>query len=214
VPDEWVAVSLRKRRLALYRSRVRWALAIVVVLAGVTGGLMAAMTTSPPRPRSLPSVKATPRYDAGGWIFAANFPAAPSVTRLPTSLSGKRYTTTFYSAVSVKFDMVVGVYPFPIGKPTTSALTFLRHAVTRPRHSPVSVRLRPGTSTTVQGFPSVWLAPTSDGRNTTSYGVIVLDGHVAYEIVVKGPSSTADASFRLALRTFRIVNPSRAVVAL
>jgi hypothetical protein len=209
VRDEWVSASRRTGRLAVYRSRLGRTLAIVLALAIVTGGVMVAMAMSRP---SLPSAAAPPRYDAGGWTFSVDFPSAPSVTRFRTSLGGKPFTATFFSAVSGKFDMVVGVYPFPIGKPTTSAQTFLRREVTNPRHSPVSGRLRPGPSTTVQGFPSVWLAPTLDGGRTASFGVIVLDGHVGYEIVVKGPSSAAEARLRQALRTFRILDPSRARV--
>jgi hypothetical protein len=209
VRDDWVAVNRRSRRLAVYGSRLRRALAIVVALAVVTAGVMVAMTMS----GSSPSVAgAQQRYDAGGWTFAADFPSAPKVTHFRSSLGGKPYTATFYSADSHNLEMVVGVYPFPIGKPVTSARTFLRRELTGAAHSPVSVRLRPGPSTTVQGLPSVWLAPTFDGHATATFGVIVLDGHVAYEIVLKGPSSTGDASLQQIVHTFRIIDPARARV--
>jgi len=210
VRDEWVAVPPRTRLIAVYASRLRRALAIVLVLALATGGVIAAMAMSH---KSAPvAAAAQHHYDAGGWTFAADFPSTPSVTRFRSSLGGKPYTATFFSAASHSFDMVVGVYPFPIGKPVTSARTFLRRELTGPHHSPVSVRLRPGTSTTVQGLPSVWLAPTLDAGSMASFGVIVLDGHVAYEIVVKGPSSTADATLKRTLLAFRIVDPARATV--
>jgi hypothetical protein len=208
VRDDWVAVNRRSRRLAVYGSRLRRALASVVALAVVTGGVMVAVTMS----HSSPGIAgAQHRYDAGGWTFAADFPSAPKVTHFGASLGGKPYTSTFFSVVSPNSEMIVGVYPFPIGKPVTSARTFLRRELSGAAHSPVSVRLRPGPSTTVQGLPSVWLAPTFEGRLAT-YGVIVLDGHVAYEIVLKGPSATTDASLQQVVNTFRIIDPARARV--
>jgi len=215
-PDGWLAATRRSRRLGDV-SRSRWALAIVLALGVAAAAVMASMTTGQLSPPSAGApqghhAEAPQRYDAGGWTFAADFPSAPSVVRLRSSLDGRPYIATFYSAVSPKADMDVGVYPYPIGKPTMSALTFLRRESTGAGRSPVRVRLRPRATTTFQGLPALWLATTSDGGNKASFGVIVLDGHVAYEVVLTGPSSTVNESFQQALKTFRIVDPARAMV--
>jgi len=186
--------------------------------AVVVAGVIALMTTNhvgPPSTKAPQPFHAGPpkRYDAGGWIFTADFPSSPSVVRLRTSLDGTPYIATFYSAVSSSVDMNVAVYPYPLGKPSSvSAATFLRRAVTSAGQSPVHRKLQPGTSTNVQGLPALWLAATFDGGTMASFGVIVLDGHVAYEIVLSGPSTTINASFRQALDAFRIVDPAKGIV--
>jgi hypothetical protein len=214
VPDEWVAGAKRSRRLdAGHRSRLRRVSATVLVLA-LAGGAVALMTTSHEATPPVAGRGTTPRYDAGGWVFSADFPSAPTVTHFSSSLGGQPYTVTLYSSVSARDDMIVGVYPFPVGKATMSAATFLRREITDAHRSPVKVHLQPGTSTTVQGLPSVRLATKFDGASTSSLGVVILDGHVAYEIVVTGPSSTVGTGFRQALSSFRIVDPARAIVTI
>jgi len=215
VPRPW------RRRAALRRAQLRWVLVMVTLLAVVGGGAIMAVTMT----KSAPPVWAPPAYEpgtaqlydaGGGWTFAAEFPSAPAVERVPSSLDGKPYTATVYSAVSLSATMTVGVYPFPLGPSslgqTMSARGFLRREVTGSGFSPANGLLRPTNSATLQGLPGLWLATSFDGGNSASFGVIVLDGHVAYEVVVTGPATTVNTSFRQVLHTFRIIDQGRAIV--
>lgn len=200
------------------RPSLRRVAALVVALGLVAAGVMATITTGHlgvPGTKPPQGFHAGPahQYDAGGWTFAAAFPAPPTATRLQESLDGKPYVATFFSSASATVDMNVGVYPYPLGKPGVGADTFLRRALTTIRHSPVHQGLQPGKSTQVQGLPAIWLAATFDGGNMASFGVIVLDGHVAYEVVLTGPSTTINGSFRQALGAFKILDPARGIVA-
>lgn len=201
--------------------------AVVVVAAGVTTGLIATNSSAPLRSSTAPqggtgpkastpaspSGKAStvPTYQAGGWPFVASFPSHPAVSRVSTSLMRSKYTATVYSAVTNGSDVTVGVYPFPLGVPKMSANTFLRTFVSQQGVRRVTGALM-GSSQTFQGLPAVSFAQTSNGGNMADFGTVVLDGHVAYVVLVSGPATTVTSAFQHALRSFRIVDPARGIV--
>jgi hypothetical protein len=105
----------------------------------------------------------------------------------------------------------VKVSPFPIGKPMGTVQTFLRRLAGR-QVSTKGVPLHSGATTKVQGLPAVWIASTSEGGNFGTFGVIILDGHVAFEVIVGGPAATVTSTFSHVIHGFRIIDPSRGVV--
>jgi hypothetical protein len=57
------------------------------------------------------------------------------------------------------------------------------------------------------------MAATANGGNEAAFGVGILDGHILYELLVTGPSTTINGTFQAALKDFRINNPSAGIVA-
>lgn len=182
--------------------------AALVALGAVAVGVSVATHTQQPV-QSLTRVPQT--FNAAGWVFQANFPSTPSAARLGASLYGKHYTETFYTSTSATDDMTVAVVPFPVGMPTMSADAFLRGFVGKAPKAGGG-HLRTGRATEIQGLPSLWLAATGDGGNMATFGVVILDGHVAYEILVTGSAVSVNTAFSAAVHSFRIVDPAKGIV--
>jgi hypothetical protein len=204
-------------RLGQVRWRKLGAVSALIIVLGVAGAAVAitraahpptAATSSPvTRPAAI-----TPRIFAGeGFPFIAQFPVTPVISSQQAVFAGRSYTETTYTGSSLQSDVVVTVSPFPIGKPMWTAQTFLRRLAGR-QVSTKGVRLRSGATTKVQGLPAVWIASTSEGGNFGTFGVIILDGHVAFEVIVGGPATTVTFTFSHVMHGFRIIDPSRGVV--
>ncbi|HEV8064469.1 MAG TPA: hypothetical protein VGP46_06540 [Acidimicrobiales bacterium] len=211
--DEFVVGGGRRR---VFGSRALLITA-VVVLAGA--GAYAATTglghhstpgVSAPTAPQLPGAPGI--YHAGPWVFTAKFPTNPVSVHAGARLGGKPYTLTTFSAAVGTSDTSVTVFPFPIGKLSTSADAFLRHFVSHDAAAPNGGTLKAGKSTRVQGFPALWIASTFDGGNSAMFGVVVLDGHVAWELMEMGPATTVTTSFQQELKSFRISDPGKAIV--
>jgi hypothetical protein len=203
-------VSKKSRSRAL-------AIAAAVALAGsafVAGTSLLRSHSSPQG--SAPTAPVLPDapgiYSAGAWTFTAKFPATPVSVRAGARLDGKGYTVTTFSASVGASNTSVSVFPFPIGKVSTDAGTFLRHFVKTNDSAPNGGTLKAGKSTTVQGYPALWIASTFDGGNSAMFGVVVLDGHVAWELIEMGPATTVTTSFQEELQGFHISDPSKAIV--
>lgn len=208
--DEWVAAARHAPPVRIAsRSRILWVLAIILVAGAATVGVMTTRGGS-----SSPARTAAPQsYQASGFPFAVSFPVAPSVSHIRLQLMNVPYTATLYSATSGTTDVAVGVYPFPIGVPKMSGQAFLRIFASHPGSAPAEARLRSGRSATIQGLPALWLAASANGGASAGFSVLVLDGHVAYEILVTGPSTSVTTTLGQIVRTFRVLDPNRAILA-
>ncbi len=205
--DNWSAGGRSSIAIGVRMPRLAVCLVIVLAMAAVAAGTIALHRSNHP-------AQASPQtYSVGRYKFVASFPTAPAVTSIAARFDRLSYTETIYSAYQGSSYSSVEVFPFPIGKPKkTTADAFLRRFVARSRTGPGGARLTPGRATTVQGLPSLWLAAAFNGGNTAFFGVIVLDGHVAYELVEMGPATTVNTDFERSLQTFRIVDPGTAFV--
>jgi hypothetical protein len=205
-------------RLGQVRWRKLGAVSALIVVLGVAGATVAITRAAHPptaatsSPLTRPAAATTPRIFAGeGFPFIAQFPVTPVISSQQAVFAGRSYTETTYTGSSLRSDVVVTVRPFPIGKPMGTAQTFLRRLAGR-QVSTKGVRLRSGATTKVQGLPAVWIASTSEGGNFGTFGVIILDGHVAFEVIVGGPATTVTFTFSHVMHGFRIIDPSRGVV--
>jgi hypothetical protein len=109
-------------------------------------------------------------------------------------------------------DVTVGVYPFPIGVPKMSGRAFLHVFASHPGSAPGGASLGSGRSTTIQGLPALWLAATTGGGTSAGRSVLVLDGHVAYQILVTGPATSVTTTLGQIVRSFKILDPNRAIL--
>jgi hypothetical protein len=192
-----------------------WLVAIAVLAVAAIGGpILANELSSHSQQNQLdaPALTSPQRYEASGLPFVAEFPSAPSVGHVHLALVRAPYTATIYTADSGSSAVTVGVYPFPLGKlGRFSAGTFIHTVIS---HGALASRptLRERGATEIQGLPAAFLASTHDGGALADFGVMVLDGHVAYEILVSGPATTVDTTFQHVMSTFRIVDPADGMV--
>ncbi len=187
--DTWTSSGHSNPVGGVRLSRVAVTLGIVIAIAALAAGTLVLHRSVNPKDA------APATYAAGRYSFVAAFPTAPMVTSVRARFDGKPYTETMYAASDGSTYSSVRVFPFPIGSPRTSAFTFLRRFVARNHAGPRGGSLRAGRTTMVQGLPSLWLADAFDGGNTAFFGVIVLDGHVAYELIEMGPATTVNMDF-------------------
>lgn len=194
-------VSATPRTRPATAKRVRRIVGGVLVLAvvgAVVGGIVAANsrggTGAPPALRT---------YAAPGAPFLAAFPAPPIESYASLDLYGKPYVATAYTAFSGRQMFSATVYPFPLGLPTMSAQQFLR--VFTSKIAGAEQLTIPGTvPTTFRGLPALQAVLTSPARTSYTKLLAVLDGHVAYVLMVSGSSPMPDGytgfvtSFRLA----------------
>jgi hypothetical protein len=152
------------------------------------------------------SVAAAQTYAASGLPFAAEFPASPTKTQQHLHLLNVPFTATTYTSTSGSTTESVGVYPLPLGNGAHFDLANFVHAFLG--MDPSSTTLTPGPTTTFQGMKAVPLAATSSGGNEAFFGLLVLDGHVVYEVLVSGPATTVDTDWHAALAKFRVVHPA------
>ena len=210
-------------------SWARWVALGVVLLAAVGVGAVlltrSGSTTSAP-PASQPSATspaASPSggqpapppahvYAAGGLPFAATFASTPSVTHFRASLVGTPYTATTYSGTDDASVVSVSVFPFPLGLPSMSGQAFLRVFANHLGAGPDGSSTREGRLTTFRHLPALWLAGAAKGGTIAAFGLVVLDGHVAYELQVAGPSTSVTTTFHRVLGSFRVVDPARGIV--
>jgi hypothetical protein len=194
-------VSATPRTRPATTKRVRRVVAGVLALAvvgGVVGGIVAANSRggvgAPPVVRT---------YQAPGAPFMAAFPTPPSESYASLDLYGKPYVATAYTAFSGRQVFSATVYPFPLGLPTMSAQQFLRMFTSKiARTDQLTI---PGTvPTTFRGLPALQAVLVSPAHTSYTKLLAVLDGHVAYVLMVSGSSPMPDgyaafvASFRLA----------------
>lgn len=206
------AVARRHRTIVpARRGRVLLGAAVAVVLAAALGLQLSHLDRQPaagiPPHGSAPA--APSRYEAGGLPFTAAFPVAPTLSHEHLSLLGLGYVASSYTAESSGTVLSVGVYPLPVGfghpvPVATFVRNFLRiEGVERPGTS-----VSAGAMTKMQGLDAAMLAGTSDGGRVATFGAIVLDGHVVYELLATGPATTVEGTFGTFLARFRIVDPA------
>lgn len=189
------------------------AAAVVVVAGGVA--ILVTRTTTQHQQASLtpPTLTPTTRAPAQSLPFVAAFPSTPSTTQTRLTLDKVPYTATLYSAVGGGSAVTVGVFPFPLGRyGRFDARAFLTSVVERGDLG-THARLRVSGVTTVQGLPATWVASTAGGGTSAVFGVVVLDGHIAYELLASGPATTVTATFHHVLDGFKIISPSSGVAA-
>jgi hypothetical protein len=156
--------------------------AILVVVGGVTAGVVASvMRSSPSTPPPLRS------YQAPGAPFRAAFPAPTVETHATLRLTGIPYTSTAFTAFSGAQMYSATVYPFPIGRPTMSATQFLR-IFTRSIAAPQMLSVPGSTPTTFRGLPALGAVLVARSGNQYTKLLAVLDGHIAYVLMVSGTS--------------------------
>jgi hypothetical protein len=206
------AVARRHRTLVPARKgRVLLGVAVAVALATALGlqlshlGRPAAGGT--PTHGSAPA--APSRYEAGGLPFTAAFPVAPTLSHEHLSLLGLGYVASSYTAESSGTVLSVGVYPLPVGfgHPVPAA-TFVRTFLRLDGVEPPGTSVSAGAMTKIQGLDAAMLAGTADGGRVATFGAIVLDGHIVYELLATGPATTVDRTFGTFLAHFRIVDPA------
>ncbi|MHB8243733.1 MAG: hypothetical protein ACYDGN_00065 [Acidimicrobiales bacterium] len=211
-PDEWTSGGKRRhlrRTTSVPRSRLSVVLLIALV---VLGGSIAALQLSnrAGHGRLGPPMLTSPRiYDMSGNPFQAAFPSHPTTRALPLHLLRLRYTASLYSSISGSSTVMVGVYPLPVGNPKNfRSGPLIRTLLATAGSVSAGTTLHGGVSATIQGLRSEWIATTTSGGQRSSFGVLVLDGHVVYEVLVTGPATTADITFHRFLRHFKITNPA------
>jgi hypothetical protein len=203
LPEELVrawdisAVPKVKPSVAKRRRRALLGIAVLLVVAGVAAGVVVTVTrgtsAGPPPVTS---------YQAPGAPFRAAFPAPTVETHATLRLVGIPYESTAYTAFSGSQMFSATVYPFPLGKPTMTAVQFLRkftHQVAAARELSV-----PGSTPTVfRGLPALSALLVSPHGGQYTKLLAVLDGHIAYVLMVSGTSQVPPgygsfvSSFRL-----------------
>lgn len=213
--DDWSSTNGAGTQVRRLRRPLALLAAAAVVIAGAS--IAAVELTSHGNPLSstgtgsggAPKFAAPARYHARGFPFVASFPSKPTVSHQKLHLLRLPYTATTYTAQDGSTSISVGVYPLPVGNPLNYHLHQFVHAfVNTSGTAPAGATVHAGAVSTFQGVKAVSLAGTADGGTSAGFGLIVLDGHVAYEILAIGPSSSVDSTFRSALKHFRIVKPS------
>ncbi|MGH9172120.1 MAG: hypothetical protein ACRD0Z_14825 [Acidimicrobiales bacterium] len=209
--DEFALGDGRSKTSSALHSRT---LSLVVVaalaLAAVAAGAILLVRHSSHESAAPAAPSAPGVYSAGRWTFTASFPVTPASVQSSATLYGRRYTVTTFSSTSGQDAESVSVFPFPVGRPTGDADAFLRTFVAQ-NSSPAAVgKVTPGKAARVQGLPALWLASSANGGTSAMFGVVILDGHVAWEIIETGPSTTVTMGFQQALKTFRIADPAKA----
>jgi hypothetical protein len=203
----------RRRRTTLVSSRsglVVLGVVVVVALAAALGLQLAHLGRQPadgipPQGSNPPAVS---RYEAGGLPFTAAFPVAPTLSHERLSLLGLGYVASSYTAESSGTVLSVGVYPLPVGFGTpVPAATLVRNFLRLDGAEPSGTSVSAGAMTKIDGLDAAMLAGTADGGRVASFGALVLDGHVVYELLVTGPATTVDQTFGTFLARFRIVDP-------
>lgn len=206
--------AVARRRRALLPSRRSLALlvaAVVVALAAAIGLQLFHLAGRPaagiPPQRSSPV--AVSRYEAGGLAFMAAFPVGPTLSHEHLSLLGLGYVASSYTAESAGTLLSVGVYPLPVGfgRPVPAA-TFVRNFLRLDGVEPSGSSVSAGAMTKIEGLDAAMLAGTADGGRSATFGAIVLDGHIVYELLATGPATTVDQTFKRFLAHFRIVDPA------
>lgn len=177
--------------------RVVGGVLVLAVVGGVVGGIVAANS----RGGAAPPVMRT--YAAPGAPFEAAFPAPPIESYASLTLYGKPYVATAYTAFSGRQMFSATVYPFPLGLPLLSAQQFLR--VFTSKIAGAQQLTIPGTvPTTFRGLPALEAVLVSPSGTSYTKLLAVLDGHVAYVLMVSGSSPAPNGyagfvtSFRLA----------------
>lgn len=217
-PDEWLSATRRGRvkgQAKLSSKRRNWliGLAVLAVVAiGTPLGLKEFSANNAQHKLSAPALIPEQTYTPGGYPISARFPTVPSVVRVPLSLAGSSYTATIYTSTSGSTAVTIGVYPFPIGKlTTTSPAAFLRGFIKGGAIS--TAHLHDGGQTVVEGLPAARLAATIHGGTLADFGVMVLDGHYAVEVLASGPATTVDKTFQQVMSNFRIDEPQKGIVS-
>lgn len=222
--DEFVAASSSSRwRGGSRRSRILAAAAAIVVAAAAVGVQLSHGTVAPPGHDALthgtaPAARSThasgsgpamSRYEAAGMPFSAAFPSAASMSRQHLRLLHLPYVATSYTSISAGTMVSVGVYPLPIRFGARVPLgTFVRSFLRLSGVVPPGSKVSAGHMTKLQGLDSVMVAGTADGGLSATFGAIVLDGHIVYEVLATGPATSVDQTFQKFLARFRIADPA------
>jgi hypothetical protein len=207
--DDWTASgSGRKRTLRLARPLAAIG-ALLVVALGISVAVTQLADHHSNSLLSPPALTPPQRYVTSGLPFEATFPATPVVSHDQLLLLKLPYTATVYSATSGSSTVSIGVYPLPLGKAGHfSVRDFVRSFLAASDSTPAGTTLKAEGITKVHGMAEVSLATTTSGGRSAGFGTLVLDGHIAYEILAIGPASTVDSTFQQVMRHFRIVNPA------
>jgi hypothetical protein len=188
-----------KPSVARRRQRIFLGVLVVLVVAGVAAGVVASvMRGSPTTPPPVQS------YQAPGAPFRAAFPAPTVETHATLSLVGIPYASTAYTAFSGNQMFSATVYPFPVGKPSMTAVQFLRKFTGQLAASDqLSV---PGSTPTVfRGLPALSALLVSPHGGQYTKLLAVLDGHIAYVLMVSG-TSQVPAGYGSFVSSFRLLN--------
>jgi hypothetical protein len=185
-PRTTPAAAKRRRRIFL-------GALVLLVAAGVSTGVVASVSRGGPKTTPLMPVHT---YRAPGAPFEAAFPALPIESHAAMSLDGAPYVATAYTAFAGQQMFSATVYPFPLGMPNMSAEQFLRLFTSK---LAVAEQLTiPGsTPTTFRRLPALAALLTSPSGTTFTKLLAVLQGHVAYVLMVSGntPNPSGYASF-------------------
>jgi hypothetical protein len=201
-----VSHAVRNRGLKVF-------LGAAVAIGAVAAGAMALNGHKSSPPAQAASTPVQFSATVSQLNFQETFPATPTVLHTPARFDGRPYVVTSYSANAGTNDLIVSVLPFPVGKPPkTGAYKFLKGFVAHQNIVPNAGRLHAGRATRVEGLPSAWLAATANGGNWALFGVIILDGHVAWEVLEIGPATSVTSNFQQALKSFLIANPRKSFV--
>jgi hypothetical protein len=176
VPRTKPAAAKRRRRIVL-------GTLVLLLAGGVTAGVVAAVSRGGPAGGQLRT------YRAPGAPFEAAFPAPPLQSHSAMQLEGIPYVATAYTAFSGTQMFSATVYPFPLGRPTGSAERFLRIFTTQ-LATAEQLQIPGTTPMTYRGLPALGAVLTSpDGHRFTKL-LAVLQGHVAYVLMVSGSSAS------------------------
>jgi hypothetical protein len=211
----------RGRRLAI------GAAALVVVVAGSVTAVVLTHHSSPSKsatqaqtkthqtsppvspPGAQHSAPAARHYSADGMPFSAVFPRTPKVSHSHLSVLNHPITSVSYTASAGGTTESVGVFPLPIGNPLSFNLRrFARAFLGVSGTAPAGTTLSAGAESRIQGLATVMVAATSAGGQWATFGAIVFDGHVAYEVLATGPSTKVDAAFHSLMTHFRVSHPA------
>ncbi len=201
--DEWTtaadrAVTGRARRLTI-------ALGLVAALAVGAGLVASGLTSRIRQPGATPNLLPPRLFRGGGFPFTASLPSAPATSHTRLVLANRRYVATVYSSAAGGVTASIGVYPFPVGSPARFHLRSFVSAFLA-KGSAQRGGLSMARTTRVEGMKAVPL--TGVGGRAGGIGMVVLDGHVAYEVLVLGPSRLAAPLFREVMAHFRVAHPS------
>lgn len=188
-----VKPSVAKRRRRIFLGAV-----VLLVVAAVTAGVVAAvMRGGAPAPQ-------VRTYQAPGAPFKAAFPAPTVESHAPLRLAGLPYESTAFTAFSGDQMFSATVYPFPLGRPTMSAIQFLRNFTHQVAAShALSV---PGSTPTVyRGLPALSALLVAPGGREFIKLLAVLDGHVAYVLMVSG-TTQVPAGYGSFVSSFQLLN--------
>ncbi len=207
--DDWTASGSAAKR-TLRRARPLAAIAVVLAIAiAISIAVTQASDHHTASVLSPPVLSSPQRYVATGLPFEATFPTKPVVSHDQLRLLNLPYTATVYSATAGSSTVSIGIYPLPLGKPGHFSVgAFVRNFLGAGGVTPAGTTLSSDGITKVDGMATVFLAATTDGGASAGFGRLVLDGHIAYEILAIGPATTIDSTFQQVMRHFRIVNPA------